>query len=69
MNFVEKKELKNSDERLKLKEANRAYTECISKDFLNRFLAGEKVDANDFCVNERVRMEQLDRQIYGQLNI
>jgi len=61
MNFVEKKELKNSDERQKLKEANRAYTECISKDFLNRFLAGEKVNSNDFCVNERLRMEELDR--------
>jgi len=57
MNFVEKKELRNSDDRQKLKEANRAYTECISKDFLSRFLAGEKVDSNEFCVNERQRME------------
>ena len=68
-NIVEKKELKNSDDRNKLKEANRAYTECISRDFLNRFLAGEKVNADEFCVNERKRMEELDRSIYGQLNI
>lgn len=69
MNFVEKKEIKNSDDRTKLKEANRAYTECISRDFLNKFLAGEKVNANEFCINERVRMEELDRHIYGQLTI
>lgn len=52
-NIVEKKELKTSETRQRLKDANRAYTECISKDFLNRFLAGEKVNADEFCVNER----------------
>lgn len=67
MNVVEKKELKSSDQRAKLKEANRAYTECISKDFLNRFMAGEKVNADDFCVNERKKMEELDQAIYGKL--
>lgn len=66
-NFVEKKELKNSDDRSKLKEANKAYTECISRDFLNRFLAGEKVNADDFCINERRAMEDLDKKIYGTL--
>jgi hypothetical protein len=60
MNFVEKKELKGSEAKQRLKEANRAYTECISKDFLNRFLAGEKVNADDFCVNERRTMQELD---------
>lgn len=67
MNVVEKKELKSSEVRAKLKEANRAYTECISKDFLNRFMAGEKVNADDFCVNERKKMEELDQSIYGKL--
>ncbi len=35
MNFKEKKELKSSDLRKELKEANIVYTECISKDFLS----------------------------------
>lgn len=60
MNFKEKKEIDLTEEKSKLKEANRAYTECISKDFLNRFLAGEKVNSEDFCVNERKKMQELD---------
>ncbi len=67
MNIVEKKELKNSETRQRLKDANRAYTECISKDFLNRFLAGEKVSADEFCVNERLAMQKLDELTYGKL--
>ena len=43
MNTKEKKEVKSSDQRGDLKEANKAYTECISKEFLGKFLAGEKV--------------------------
>ena len=66
-NIVEKKELKGSDTRQRLREANKAYTECISKDFLGRFLAGEKVNADDFCVNERRTMQELDTAIYGKL--
>jgi hypothetical protein len=41
-NLKEKKDVKG-DARTLLKDANRAYTECISKEFLGRFLAGEKV--------------------------
>jgi len=48
-NIVEKKELKG-DIRGQLKDANRLYTECISKEFLGRFLAGEKVTIDNFCI-------------------
>jgi hypothetical protein len=64
--FVEKKAA-SAEDKQRLREANKAYTECISRDFLNRFLAGEKVNANDFCVNERRIMEELDSRIYGPL--
>lgn len=61
----EKKEIKG-DVRAQLKEANRVYTECISKEFLNRFLAGEKVSIDTFCVNERANMTKLDLEVYGK---
>ncbi len=64
-NLVEKKEIKG-DVRVSLKEANRAYTECISKEFLGRFLAGEKVSVDNFCVQERARMKELDETVYGK---
>lgn len=50
MNMVEKKALKGSEARAALKKANEAYTSCISKDFLQKFLAGDAVKVEDFCV-------------------
>ena len=67
MNFVEKKEVKGTDARQQLKEANQAYTDCISKEFLSKFLQGDNVRVEDFCVQERTAMATLDRQIYGKL--
>lgn len=64
-NIVEKKQI-SGDARANLKDANRAYTECISKEFLGRFLAGEKVSLDNFCVPERSKMKELDEQVYGK---
>jgi len=58
---VEKRTLKKSGEREQLKEANKVYTECLSKEFVGRFLAGEQVSVNDFCVREREDMMRLDK--------
>ncbi len=66
-NIVEKKELKG-DIRGQLKDANRLYTECISKEFLGRFLAGEKVTIDNFCIQERTKMTELDKVVYGNNN-
>jgi hypothetical protein len=63
-NLKEKKEIK-ADVKGSLKEANRAYTECVSKEFLGRFLAGEKVSLDNFCISERKLMTELDQTIYG----
>jgi len=64
-NIKEKKEIKG-DVRTQLKDANRAYTECISKEFLGRFLAGEKVSVDNFCISERQKMTELDESVYGK---
>ena len=66
-NITEKKDLKG-DIRAQLKDANRLYTECISKEFLGRFLAGEKVTLENFCVQERTKMTDLDKAVYGHNN-
>jgi len=60
MNFVEKKEVKSLPEREELRNANKAFSECISKEFLGKFLAGDKVRVEDFCVPEREIMQKLD---------
>lgn len=60
MDLKEKKEVKSTDQRAKLREANKVFTECISKEYLNKFLQGEDVNIKDFCVSERQAMESLD---------
>jgi hypothetical protein len=63
-NLKEKKEIKG-DVKAQLKDANRVYTECVSKEFLGRFLAGEKVSLDNFCIAERKLMTELDQSVYG----
>lgn len=54
------KNTNNLPDRTELKKANTAYTECITREFLGRFLAGDKVAIDDFCVKERETMKKLD---------
>lgn len=63
---VEKKNI-SSEDRAQLKQANEAYTSCISSEFLQRFLSGENVKVEEFCVKERLAMSALDNKIYGKL--
>lgn len=55
------------DAKAELKAANQEYTTCISKEFLGKFLAGEAVSIDNFCVPQRQRMADLDKQVYGDL--
>jgi hypothetical protein len=55
-----------SEDRVELKALNNAFTNCISSNFLPKFLAGESVNINDFCVDERTKMLDLDRQVYNE---
>ena len=55
-----------SADRTQLKSLNVAFTTCISENFLPKFLAGEAVNINDFCVDERTKMLDLDKQVYNE---
>lgn len=57
---MDKKAPVTSQDRDNLKKANQDYTTCISQDFLTRFLQGESVKVEDFCVKEREAMMKLD---------
>jgi|TARA_B110000285_G_C14945618_1_gene524181 hypothetical protein len=46
--------------RSELKKANEEFTDCISKDFLPKFLKGDAIRVEEVCVNERQKMEALD---------
>jgi len=57
------------EDKEKLRELNKAYTECLSRDFVGKFLAGESVKVEDFCQNEYKSMIDLDKKIYGSLKL
>ena len=52
MDFVQKKQVP-ADARAELKQANEDFTECISKNFLPKFLKGDAIKVEEVCVNER----------------
>ena len=52
------------DYKKELKLANKAYTECLAADFLQRFLKGENVNVEDFCKTEYNLMMELDKRVY-----
>lgn len=66
MNFTQKAALPSGKEREELHKLNSEYTECLSKEFLPDFLAGKKVRVEDFCTQIRVKMFELDKQIYSK---
>ncbi len=56
-----------SEPKVQLKQANKAWTDCISKNFLGQWLNGADITVNDVCQEELARMRELDEQVYGTL--
>jgi hypothetical protein len=52
--------MNSKDPKGDLKKANQDFTNCISTEFLTKFLNGANVRVEDFCVKEREKMEELD---------
>ena len=49
-----------------LKQANREWNDCISKNFLPQWLAGEKLNIEEVCSEQKERMEEADAAIYAE---
>ena len=47
-----------------LRKLNIAYTECITSTFWPDFSAGKPVSINDYCIDIRKEMLELDRRVY-----
>ena len=67
MDDKDKKPMSKSEAQSKLKQANEEYTNCLSKNFIGKFLNGERVYVEQVCVKERDTMMQLDQLVYGKL--
>jgi len=55
MSGVQEFYLKNmrDDEGTAMKKATNDWTECISRDFLPKWQAGEEININEVCLDER----------------
>jgi hypothetical protein len=53
-----------NETRTELKMANKAWIDCVSKNFLNQWLSGADVKINEVCVDEHTRMTELDTEVY-----
>ena len=47
-----------------LKAANVAWMDCISKNFMNQWLAGNNVNISEVCTEEHSKMQELDVALY-----
>ena len=56
-----------SEAHVSLKVANMAYTECVTKSFLPKWLKGESLQINEVCGAQYEDMMEKHAGIYGEL--
>ena len=57
------KSVLNSAEQKELKDASDDYLSCLNADFMPRFLAGEKLNVDDFCKSELAAVRTLNGDV------
>ena len=62
--WTSKKEVASSEDRKQLAIINREYTDCIAREFLPAFLDGKDVRVENYCVDIRQKMFDVDRKVY-----
>ena len=62
--WTSKREAASNKDREELGRLNREYTDCIARDFLPAFLEGKDVRVENFCVETRQKMFDIDRKVY-----
>ena len=65
-NFETKITNVRTEAHVELKQANRDWNDCISKNFLPQWLAGEKLNIEEVCVDQKQRMEEADAAVYAE---
>lgn len=56
-----------SEPKLALKQANKAWTDCIAQHFLPDWLNGKNLNINEVCTDELQKLSELDQEQYGAL--
>jgi hypothetical protein len=53
-----------SDNRATLKQANKAWTDCVASSFLPQWLAGTNLTITEVCTEELSTLKELDSEVY-----
>ena len=60
----ERKNLR-TDIKVELKSANKAWLDCLERNFMKQWIAGADIKVGDVCVDEYSRMAELDAEVYS----
>lgn len=55
-----------TESHLELKNANNAWTKCVSESFMPRWLAGESLSIEEVCSEQHSRMGEANEAVYGE---
>ena len=53
-----------TETKVELKNANKAWLDCLEKNFMSQWMSGSDVKITDVCVDEHSRMMELDAEVY-----
>lgn len=56
-----------TESKIALKQANKAWSDCVAANFLPLWLQGQDVKITEVCTEELARMNELDTENYGTL--
>ena len=54
------------ESRLELKQANKAWSECVSSSFLPKWLNGENVNVEEVCREQQDRINELNEAVFAE---
>jgi hypothetical protein len=65
MDVIMNKNLR-TEAKVALKAANKAWTDCVSNDFLPRWLSGESLNVTEVCTAQLETLRSLDAEAYPE---
>ena len=54
-----------SEAHIELKTANREWSDCVTNNFLPKWLSGAKINIEDVCASQQARMDTANEAVYG----
>ena len=53
-----------TEPKVALKQANKAWTDCVAQSFLPQWLQGANLNVNEVCSEQLAKLNELDAEVY-----